>query len=259
MGKGFGNGKLKKAQQNREPYRDFLLQILQVTQDSKGDQRVVYPLLFANLNKLDENLVEILYNEAMARLSEVELEQAQTIAGDINNFSILIGNFPLGSRATNLEIAITGYKIAATVFTHCAFPQDWAMTQNNLGNAYYQRICGDQAQNLETAIAAYKAALQVCTREEFPEDWAETQSNLGTAYLYRIRGNQAENLEIGIALYIDALQVYTPEMFPEQWARTQNNLGTAYRSRIQGDRAENIEAAIAAHKQALQVYTPEEF
>nr|WP_287267336.1 tetratricopeptide repeat protein [Moorena sp. SIO3A2] len=30
---------------------------------------------------------------------------------------------------------------------------DWATTQNNLGNAYSDRITGDKAQNLEDAFA----------------------------------------------------------------------------------------------------------
>ena len=69
-----------------------------------------------------------------------------------------------------------------TVYTREAFPQDWAMTQNNLGNAYRDRIQGSRAENLEAAIKAYEAALTVRTREAFPQDWAMTQNNLGTAY-----------------------------------------------------------------------------
>ncbi|HAX85256.1 MAG TPA: tetratricopeptide repeat-containing protein, partial [Cyanobacteria bacterium UBA11370] len=50
--------------------------------------------------------------------------------------------------------------------------QDWAMTQCNLGIAYYDRLIGDKADNLEMAIASYKAALEVRTRKAFPQDWA---------------------------------------------------------------------------------------
>jgi tetratricopeptide (TPR) repeat protein len=83
------------------------------------------------------------------------------------------------------------------------------MTQNNLGNAYRDRITGDRAENLETAIAAYQAALQVCTREAFPQNWATAQINLGNAYRNRITGDRAENLETAIAAYQAALQVCT--------------------------------------------------
>jgi tetratricopeptide (TPR) repeat protein len=133
------------------------------------------------------------------------------------------------------------------------------MTQNNLANAYCDRIRGERAENLEQAITAYELALQVRTREAFPQDWAGTQNNLANAYLYRIRGERAENLEQAIAAYELALQVYTREAFPEKWAGTQNNLGNAYRDRIRGERAENLEQAIAAYELALQVYTREAF
>ena len=44
------------------------------------------------------------------------------------------------------------------------------MTQNNLGNAYCDRIRGERAENLEQAIAAYQQALEVYTRQAFPAD-----------------------------------------------------------------------------------------
>ena len=47
------------------------------------------------------------------------------------------------------------------VSTREAFPVDWAMTQNNLGNAYSDLPAGDRAANLKQAIACYQAALQV--------------------------------------------------------------------------------------------------
>ncbi|MEJ6483324.1 CHAT domain-containing tetratricopeptide repeat protein, partial [Nostoc punctiforme UO1] len=176
------------------------------------------------------------------------------------NFSNLIQQFPLGSKANNMEIAITGYEIIAlTVYTRNAFPENWATTQNNLGNAYRNRIFGERAENIEEAIAAYSAALEVYTRSAFPVDWATTQNNLGNAYRNRIFGERAENIESAIAAYSAALEVYTRSAFPEQWAMTQNNLGIAYRNRILGERAENIESAIAAYSAALEVYTRSAF
>ncbi|WP_156093363.1 tetratricopeptide repeat protein, partial [Planktothrix serta] len=69
----------------------------------------------------------------------------------------------------NLEKAIAAYQAALEVYTRTAFPEDWAMTQNNLAAAYYSRIRGERADNLEKAIAAYQAALEVYTRTAFPE------------------------------------------------------------------------------------------
>ena len=87
---------------------------------------------------------------------------------------------------------------ALTVCTREAFPADWAMTQNNLANAYGDRIRGERADNLERAIEHYEQALTVRTREAFPADWAMTQNNLAAAYCDRIRGERADNLERAI-------------------------------------------------------------
>ena len=146
-----------------------------------------------------------------------------------------------------------------TVRTREAFPQDWATTQNHLGDAYANRIQGSRAENLEAAIKAIKAVLIVRTRETFPQDWAKTQNSLGLAYGDRIRGSRADNLEAAIKAYEAALTVRTREAFPQDWAQTQNNLGIAYANRIQGSRAENLEAAIKAFEAALTVHTREAF
>ena len=65
-----------------------------------------------------------------------------------------------------------------------ARPLDWAMTQNNLGNALLtlgERESGTA--RLEEAVVAYRAALEEKTRERVPLDWAMTQNNLGNCAL----------------------------------------------------------------------------
>ncbi|NEP35325.1 MAG: tetratricopeptide repeat protein, partial [Moorea sp. SIO3B2] len=186
---------------------NFLLQVLQATAESNSDAQVVYPLLKANTDKLDDRLAELLRVVATTILAEAEADQAEYLAAVIGNFSNLIQQFPLGDKASTMEIAITGYEVALTVFTREAFPINWASTQNNLGLAYRNRITGDKAQNLEDAIACYQSALSVFTREAFPIDWASTQNNLGLAYSNRITGDKAQNLENAIACYQLALEV----------------------------------------------------
>ena len=63
------------------------------------------------------------------------------------------------------------------------------MTQNNLANAYKDRIKGERAENIEKAIAFYEAASEVRTRAAFPQEWAMTQNNLANAYRNRIKGD----------------------------------------------------------------------
>lgn len=81
------------------------------TTRSNGDARVVYPLLQANLNKLDLIFAEILKAWAIVTLPELQPEIVHGIAIDIGNVSDLIYQFPLGNRADNIEIAILGYEI----------------------------------------------------------------------------------------------------------------------------------------------------
>ncbi|NEN95225.1 MAG: CHAT domain-containing protein [Moorea sp. SIO3I7] len=234
---------------------DFLLQVLQATADSNGDAQVVYPLLAANTDKLNQKLAELLRDWATNRLAKAEANEAKSLAAVIGTFSDQIQQFPLGDKASNMEIAITGYEVALTVFTREAFPENWARIQTTIGIAYYYRIKGEKAQNIEEAIACYKQALRVYTLEAFPVNWALTQNNLGTAYRHRIKGQKAQNIEEAITCYQQALRVYTFEAFPEYWASTQTNLGIAYLDRIKGEKAQNREEAIACSKKALRVYT----
>ncbi|MEI2583635.1 CHAT domain-containing protein [Scytonema sp. PRP1] len=242
-----------------QAHLQFLMTVLQATAESKGDAQVLYPLLAENIEYLNLVLAEVLRRWATNKLAEVETDVAQSIAVDIVNFSNLIQQFPLGDKASNMEIAIAGYEAVLTVFTRQAFPQQWAMTQNNLAAAYSDRILGEKAQNIEMAIASYTNALSVHTRQAFPQDWAMTQNNLGLAYADRILGEKAQNIEMAIASYTNALSVRTREAFPQDWATTQNNLGLAYRNRILGEKAQNIEMAIASYTNALSVRTREAF
>ncbi|MEH2024157.1 CHAT domain-containing protein [Nostoc sp.] len=242
---------------NSKAYLDLLHLILKTVAQSKDNLQIVYSVLQANLDKLDEFLAHIMQAWALSTLPQAEPEVARGIAEIIVSFCILLRQFPLGDKASHLEIIITGHEIASNVFTRREFPHDWGIAQNNLGNAYLYRIHGDHAENLEMAIAYFRRALQVRTREAFPKEWAITQNNLGEAYRNRILGDPAENLEVAIAAFQSALQVITLEEFPLDWATAQNNLGNAYRNRILGNLEENLAQAIQCFQHALQVFTRE--
>ena len=62
--------------------------------------------------------------------------------------------------------------------TREAAPLKWAMTENNLGNAYTNWVDGDRAANVEAAMACYHFALEVHTREAEPERRARTSWQL---------------------------------------------------------------------------------
>ncbi|BAZ00701.1 TPR repeat-containing protein [Tolypothrix tenuis PCC 7101] len=237
-------------------YGQFLREILRATAESNGDAEVIYPLLAANTDKLNDIFAKLLRHWATNTLVKAEADTATSIARVIGNFSNLIQQFPLGNKANNIEIAIAGYEIIAlTVYTRSNFPQKWAATHNNLGGAYSQRILGNKAKNLERAVTAYSATLEVYTRSAFPQEWAMTQNNLAIAYSNRILGERAKNIELAVAALCVALEVYTHTAFPQEWAMTQYHLGNVYLEKILGDRTDNLERAIIAFTAALEVYT----
>jgi CHAT domain-containing protein/tetratricopeptide (TPR) repeat protein len=240
----------------REEYFAFLGELLEAGWEIDENPQAVYQVLQQHLNKLDTHFAQILQEVGTGLISE-QPEDAELIVALIENISSRILEFPLGNIADNQEIAIAGY--AVVLQNREENTEMWAQTQNNLGNAYNDRIKGDKADNIEFAIEAYAQALQVITPQAFPQDWAATQNNLGAAYTNRINGDKSDNIELAIAAYTNALQVLTPQAFPQHWAMTQNNLGGAYKDRIKGDQADNIEFAIAAYTNALQVLTPQAF
>ncbi|MEK7833683.1 MAG: hypothetical protein AAB401_21530, partial [Acidobacteriota bacterium] len=165
--------------------------------------------------------------------------------------------------------AVTAYRDALLVYTHVQLPQDWAMTQNNLGmtlRSQGEGMAGDEGVKLlAEAVAAYRNALQVYTREHLPLQWATTQNNLGAAL--KSQGERMTD-EKGVKLlaeavitYRSALQVRTREHLPQQWAATQNDLGSvlwAQGKRMRGEESMKLLTdAVAAYHNALLVYNHE--
>ncbi|MEM7553350.1 MAG: CHAT domain-containing protein [Cyanobacteria bacterium P01_A01_bin.84] len=234
---------------------EFLSEVLSLITDGKQREQI-YSLFHQNLDKINLRLANALQLWVYDNLLNLELEQQKARSYIIGNFSLYIKEFSSGKRADNIEIAITGYKILLTI---CDFPVDWAKTQYNLGNAYWNRIKGDKAENIELAIEYCQNALIVFNQQYFPVYWAGTQNHLGAAYSDRIKGDKAENIEQAIEFSQNALFVFNQQNFPEDWARTQINLGKAYLDRIKGDKIENIERAIEFGQNALIVFNQQNF
>jgi tetratricopeptide (TPR) repeat protein len=252
--KGFG-----KSQASIKEAKKFILAFQDCGIKNNGDKVKCEEFLKANLDKLDESLLEALplvFRDLTANKLSQERENFASVFG---NFALLIKDFSLNDKSLNQELSIGAFKLVLKVFTSQEFSEYWAMTQEKLGSSYFQRIKGEKAENIEIAIASYQEALKIYTFTAFPEDWAMTQSNLGNAYLDRIKGERADNLEIAIASYQEALKVWTFTAFPHDWASTQMNLGIAYLDRIRGERADNLEIAITYSQEALKVHTYDTF
>jgi hypothetical protein len=81
--------------------------------------------------------------------------------------------------------AVAAYRAALTVRTKDQLPQDWAMTQNNLGIVLRNqgtRTGGEAGKELiRQAINAYELALEVRTRDALPVQWEQTMNNIKMA------------------------------------------------------------------------------
>jgi len=164
-----------------------------------------------------------------------------------------------GDNQALLE-AIKLYNSAFIYVSRERVPLDWAMTQNNLGNAL--RILGERESGtgrLEEAVTTYREALKERTRERVPLDWAMTQNNLGNA-LWRLGEQESGTgrLQEAVTAYREALKEYTRERVPLDWAMTQNNLGNAlWRLGERESGTGRLEEAVTAYREALKEHTRE--
>jgi len=90
----------------------------------------------------------------------LDAEEAENCANILYALNIRFNNLRQGSLASNLEVAIACLEIALSVVTREAYSEKWAKCQNNLANAYSDRIRGEKADNLELAIAAFEVSLE---------------------------------------------------------------------------------------------------
>jgi tetratricopeptide (TPR) repeat protein len=168
----------------------------------------------------------------------------------------------VSNKVEDCKKAITAFQEAIKVKTLERFPAQYAMIQNNLGNAYRMLAEVDaKPENCKKAIIAFEEALKVHTLDRFPRDYAAAQNNLGAAYgtLADVE-EKAKNCKKAIIACEEALKVYTRERFPMDYAMTQNNLGNAY-GMLAAEEAkpENCKRAIKAYEEALKVRTLERF
>jgi tetratricopeptide (TPR) repeat protein len=161
---------------------------------------------------------------------------------------------------TAASLTIDRYRALARATDHTTAPREWAMTQNNLGNALL--VLGEresETARLEQAIVAFRAALQVWTRDQRPLDWAMAEMNLGHAlWVLGDRESGTAQLEEAIGAYRAALQEWTRDRVPLEWAMTETNLGGALVTL--GERESGtarLDEAVTAFSAALQEQTRE--
>ena len=185
------------------------------------------------------------------------------LAGKIEAAIALLDDEKLRQAAEQAQK--TAFRSALEVRTRKQQPQDWAMTQGNLGNALRDqaaRTAGTKgAELLAQAVPSLRSAFDVYTREQLPQDWAMTQNNLGAALLEQAMRSDdvkaTELLEQAMTPNRGALEVYTREQQPERWAEVQESLGhalTEQAKRTNGrEGTKEIVQAVAILKGALTV------
>ncbi len=158
---------------------DLLIRLLQTTEESQGEPAPILACLQENPELLDQEFLQIFQEWGEQIMGQVEPQQAQVIAVTLGNFSnVLVNDLPLPDQAILRDVAITGYRFVLRIFTETSDPQRWAQTQNNLGQAYRNRILGDRRENLELAIQHLHYALSVRTPSDQPEAYERTQTKL---------------------------------------------------------------------------------
>ena len=200
----------------------FICQLLRVTFESKGNEEVVHNFFRENLHLLNDKLPDVLRNWWLSKFTSLDQDKKLELAHRILAISSLIRKFEGGSRANNLEIALTGYQIIAPVFTEAEYPEQWAITQNFLGLTYLERVQGNRLENLKQAIACFTAALCFYSQEQFPKQRKVILGSLkkATTEIGNLSGKQ-ETLEM-MPQNSERIQAYLDLI--EQFLRTHHNL-----------------------------------
>ena len=199
---------------------DALLAEVEQLQDSALD-RLALEAAATRVQRGEIALTRLRYREAAAhfaaaagRLPPGQEEQALAYL-DQEADALYRQGEEFGDNAALVD-AIARYRALLDRRPRERVPLDWAMTQNNLGNALLtlgERESGTA--RLEEAVAAYRAALEERTRERVPLDWAMTQNNLGIALsTLGERESGTARLEEAVAAYRAALEEWTRERVP---------------------------------------------
>lgn len=243
-----------------QDYLNFLLEVWETAKNNNFMIKVVFDLIKINQDKLDDNFRRVFEEWASAGLLKEEPKKGD-IAQFLLTFSTAIRQLKLGRQEVNIEIAITGYKLALLIWNKEDFFSNWAVVQNNLAVAYRNRIRGKRAANIELGINCYKSILTYCFSQTLEAQFRiGILTNLGNAYIDRIIGIKGENIQKGIECYESALKICSKENFSFQWATLQYCLANVYGNSIGGGtRAEKVQQVITQCNLALEVFTREAF
>ena len=102
-----------------------------------------------------------------------------------NNLAIAYLSIPASDERARMReaLAVQSFEEVLSLLTLVDHPSEYAMTQNNLGNALQYAPTSHPMANLLRAVEAYDEALKVRTARDMPVEYANTVSNKANALL----------------------------------------------------------------------------
>lgn len=170
----------------------------------------------------------------------------------------------LGDEIKNLYESIEWYEKSLDIRTVEKYPNDYAMTQNNLGNVYLQLSeyeSGKENYNLTTALEHYQEALEIRKESKDTTNYSMTLSNMGIVYqqLFKLSGSKEQILN-SINNLNEALKYRKIQSNPIEYAYTNHNLGLSYVSLSSiEDSSENLDLAINSYNNSLKIFKKDKY
>ncbi|MEZ2241130.1 CHAT domain-containing protein [Microcoleus sp.] len=251
----------------------FLTKVLDTVAKSENNPQVLYQLLEANLDKLDNSFVERL-SLIKFDISQLGPQEAIYLAARVLKFSSLIEDFSEGNGENNRKIAKTGYEVAATVFTEEDFPEQWNFIQNkirpnlpfelleviseNQGKIRVDTLLEHERDQLEKYFV--KIAQKLISFKADPEPIDEVFIKWVQKIL--LDANQEQLDEIFVKEMPDKADAMLSEVPPEKRKEIASGilvLSLHIHQLKKGNEANNLEIAIAGYEIASTVFTREAF
>ena len=135
-----------------------------------------------------------------------------------------------------------------------ASPRDWAELQNNLGNAYAERLLGDRGDNLLQSAACFQSAVDAFGPSVLPQ-WAGTLANLAATYQELASYGEPDALRRAVQCLEQALTV-ADSLDRAMRATIQAQLGRAVLN-LTPDSPSAARQAIGYLQAALEVFSAE--
>jgi tetratricopeptide (TPR) repeat protein len=166
------------------------------------------------------------YREAIRLLTGSGLEETRAHAN--LSLGMLYQELARDQRGPLLEAAKC-YQEALRTFSRAAYPELFALAQNNLALAYLAMPLTEASDQLRMGIAvqALREALTVYTRASHPERWGSAQLNLANALQYLPSARPEEHLAEAVELYEALLAARDSDADPLGYGRVLANQGNA--------------------------------